>query len=70
MKTFILLSLLALIVLVACQDEEGSGSGSEELCSLNKLLDGKCTADDDIKCRRCFFKACHNPGQIGLNFIF
>jgi hypothetical protein len=26
-------------------------------------LDGKCTADDDIKCRRCFFKACHNPGQ-------
>ncbi len=35
-----------------------------KLCSLNALLNDKCTATNDIPCRRCYFKACHKLGSV------
>ena len=48
---------------LAAADSTNEGA----LCSLNKLINDLCTQEDDIACRRCYFKTCHNPGPF---FIF
>ena len=60
------MAFTAFIVLAAGQDNEETtypASEASEVCSLNKLIDEKCTKEDDIPCRRCYFKACHKPGE-------
>ena len=63
------MAFTAFIVLAAGQDNEETtypASEASEVCSLNKLIDEKCTKEDDIPCRRCYFKACHNPGPFNF----
>jgi hypothetical protein len=48
--------LVGLLALAMAQSEDA------KLCSLSVLINDKCTKDDDISCRRCYFKECHKIG--------